>query len=191
MKRWALIAAMVLGIGLTGCSNLSEKDLADLQNPNDTVKKHAIEKVSSEGRMPLSLVNRLSFDGIMEKRAVDIMVEQLKRGKESEDIQLSILSALGNLGRRVTVPVAVLVERLDDKNPEIRLQAVESLGKIGNKEAVPALVDLLEKEPNKYPIIWALGEIGDRSAVPALNKLLSSEDKYLKYNANKALGKIR
>ena len=191
MKTWALIGAMIFGIGFTGCSNLSEKDLADLQNPNDTVKKRAIEKVSKERRMPFALLNRLSFDGIMEKRAVDIMVEQLKRGKESEDIQLSILRALGDLGDRVTVPVAVLVERLDDKNPEIRLQAVESLGKIGNKEAVPALVDVLETEPNKYHIIWALGEIGDRNAVPALNKLLASDDKYLKYNANKALGKIR
>jgi len=89
------------------------------------------------------------------------------------------------------VPVGVLIERLDDENAKIRLQAVESLGKIGNKEAVPALVGLLETEPDKYPIIWALGEIGDKSAVPALNKLLTSEDKYLKYNAKKALGKIQ
>ena len=191
MKRWALISAMVFGIGLTGCSDLSEKDLSDLRSPNDMVKKHAIEKVSREKRMPVSLVNRLFFDGIMEKRAVDIMVTQLRKGKESEDIQLVILGALGSLGRRVTVPVGVLIERLDDENAKIRLQAVESLGKIGNKEAVPALVGLLETEPDKYPIIWALGEIGDKSAVPALNKLLTSEDKYLKYNAKKALGKIQ
>jgi HEAT repeat protein len=56
---------------------------------------------------------------------------------------------------------------------------------------VPALVQLLEKETNKYPIIWALGEIGDKSAVPALNRLLASGDKYMRYNANKALSKIR
>ena len=191
MNRWILISVMVFGIGLTGCSNLSEKDLSDLRSPNDMVKKHAIEKMSREKRMPVSLVNRLFFDGIMEKRAVDIMVTQLRKGKESEDIQLVILGALGSLGRRVTVPVGVLIERLDDENAKIRLQAVESLGKIGNKEAVPALVGLLETEPDKYPIIWALGEIGDKSAVPALNKLLTSEDKYLKYNAKKALGKIQ
>jgi len=191
MKKWALISAMVFGIGLTGCSDLSEKDLSDLRSPNDMVKKHAIEKVSREKRMPVSLINRLFFDGIMEKRAVDIMVTQLRKGKESEDIQLVILGALGSLGRRVTVPVGVLIERLDDENAKIRLQAVESLGKIGNKEAVPALVGLLETEPDKYPIIWALGEIGDKSAVPALNKLLTSEDKYLKYNAKNALGKIQ
>jgi len=191
MKKWALISAMVFGIGLTGCSDLSEKDLSDLRSPNDMVKKHAIEKVSREKRMPVSLINRLFFDGIMEKRAVDIMVTQLRKGKESEDIQLVMLGALGSLGRRVTVPVGVLIERLDDENAKIRLQAVESLGKIGNKEAVPALVGLLETEPDKYPIIWALGEIGDKSAVPALNKLLTSEDKYLKYNAKKALGKIQ
>ena len=191
MKKWALISAMVFGIGLTGCSDLSEKDLSDLRSPNDMVKKHAIEKVSREKRMPVSLINRLFFDGIMEKRAVDIMVTQLRKGKESEDIQLVMLGALGSLGRRVTVPVGVLIERLDDENAKIRLQAVESLGKIGNKEAVPALVGLLETEPDKYPIIWALGEIGDKSAVPALNKLLTSEDKYLKYNAKNALGKIQ
>ena len=88
------------------------------------------------------------------------------------------------------VPVSPVIEKLKEENPRVRLQAVESLGKIKNPKAAPALVQLLENETDKYPIIWALGEIRDRNAVPGLNQLLSSEDKYVRYNATKALAKI-
>lgn len=176
---------------MAACSNMTEKDLGNLESPNDIVKQEAIKKIANGEPYPLNLVNRFFYNGFVEKRAVEIMVGQLRDGKESEDIQLGILKALGELGQRTEVPVSPLVKRLRDENPRIRLQAVESLGKIRNPEAVPALIELLDIETNKYPIIWALGEIGDRTAVPALNRLLVSEDKYVRYNAGRALAKIR
>jgi hypothetical protein len=54
-----------------------------------------------------------------------------------------------------------------------------------------ALIKLPENERDEYPVIWALGEIGDQRAIPTLNRLLSSEDKYVRYNADGALAKIR
>ena len=175
---------------IAACSPITEKDLAELQSPNDAVKKEAIQKFATGERFPVSLVEPF-LTRSREKKAVAIMAELLHGGGESEDIQVNILKAMGELGKRTQVPVSPLIEKLKERNPRIRLQAVESLGKIKNKEAVPALVRLLEKEGNTYPIIWALGEIGDKSALPALNRLLASGDKYARYNANKALRKIR
>lgn len=182
MKTSSLFSVMVLSICITACSQISEKDLAELQSPNDLVKREAIQKISKQERL---------FNRNVEKRAVAILVELLDGGRESEDIQLSILKALGELGKRIDVPISSLIEKLGDENPRIRLQAVESLGKIKNGEAVQALLKLLEAETDKYPIIWALGEIGDKRAISALNSLLASKDEYLRYNARKALEKIR
>jgi HEAT repeat protein len=46
---------------------------------------------------------------------------------------------LGRIGATSSVPV--LVERLDDRRPEVRMAAVRALGDIGSAEAVPALGD--------------------------------------------------
>lgn len=190
MHKSSVIVAVVLSICFTACSSLCEKDLEDLQSPNHIVKKEAIGKISEPGRFPFTISRRL-FGGGIEKKAVTILVEMLNKGKESEDIHLSILKTLGDLGMRTEVPIEPLIDKLKDENPRIRLRAVESLGKIRNEKAVSALLQLLEEEPNKYPIIWSLGQIGDKRAIPALNTLLSSEDKFLQYNARKALKKIR
>ena len=44
---------------------------------------------------------------------------------------------LGKVGARRSVPV--LLERLEDRRPEVRMAAVQALGDIGSAEAVPAL----------------------------------------------------
>jgi len=190
MNIVSVLLTLLLSGLMAGCSTITEKDLVDLQSHNDTVKKEAIQKLTRGENFFLSLIGPFLNRG-MEKKAVSIMVESLSGAKTSEDIQLSILKAMGELGKRTEVPVSPLIEGLKDGNPQIRLQAVESLGKIKNERSVPALIQLLKSETDKYPVIWALGEIGDKSAVPALNRLLASRDKYVRYNANKALSKIR
>ena len=125
-----------------------------------------------------------------EKRAVTIMVELMESGKESKEIELSILEALGRLGRSTEIPCFPLIGKLKDEDRQIRLQAVESLGKARCREALPALVQLLKDDKSKYCVIWALGELGDTRAIPALNPLLESDDQYARYNARRALAKI-
>lgn len=181
---------VILSLLIPACSPTTEEDLTNLRSPNDAVKVEAIQKFSRREGLPLSLVGRY-LNKNTEGKAVAIMVELLRGGNESEDIQLSILKAMGELGKRTEVPVSSLIEKLRDGNPRIRLTAVESLGKIKNKTAIPALIQLLETDTDTYPIIWALGEIGDKRAVLVLNQLLASQDKYSRYNANKALKKIR
>ena len=41
---------------IAACSPITEKDLAELQSPNDAVKKEAIQKFATGERFPVSLV---------------------------------------------------------------------------------------------------------------------------------------
>jgi len=181
--------ALILSILVSGCTTVTEQDLADLQSPNAIVKKEAVDRISKGPGFPFNLMGPF-VSKENEKKAVTIMVELLRSGKGSKDAKLSILKALGELGKRTEVPAAPLIEKLKDKDPHVRHWATEALGKTKNKKALPALVKLLEQQTDKYPVIWALGEIGDQGAIPHLDQLLASEDKYVTYNAYRALAKI-
>ena len=180
---------VLLSVLVTGCSAVTEQDLADLQSPNAIVKTEAIHRISRGKGFSLPLIDGL-VNRADEEAAVALMVESLRSGKESKDMQMSILKALGVLGKRRKVPFSPLVEKLKDKDPGIRAHAIEAVGKTRNKEALTALIRLLEEDTDKYRIIWAFGEIGDKRAIPTLNSLLASNDVYVRYNAYRALAKI-
>jgi hypothetical protein len=180
---------MMISVFVVGCATVSEEDLVDLQSPNAIVKQEAIQRISQEQSFPASLMYDLASNE-NEKNAIAIMVESLRRGRESKDVQLNILTALGELSKRTQVPVSPLIEKLKDEDPDIRTQAIEALARTQSKEASTALVKLLEEDAHKYAIIWAIGEIGDKGAIPTLNRLLASEDKYVRHNASRALAKM-
>jgi len=184
----AFLAAMLI-MRKGGCSSVTEQDLAHLQSANAMVKKEAIVRISRGPSFPMSLIDGFLSKG-NETEAVYIMTELLQKGNESKDVELTILAALGELGKRRQIPVSALIEKLKDKDPRIRTQAVEALAKTNNGDASAALARLLDEKTDKYPIIWALGEIGDQVSVAVLDRLLASEDKYVRYNARKALARI-
>jgi tetratricopeptide (TPR) repeat protein len=190
MRTSLVFFALILSIFVSsGCTTVSEQDLADLQSPNAIMKKEAIDRISRGPGFPYNLTGFLvSKDN--EKKAVAIMVELLQSKKGSKDVKLSILKALGEIGKRIEVPAAPLIEELKDEDPHVRHCAIEALGKTKNKTALPALVKLLEQQTDKYPVIWALGEIEDQRAIVHLDQLLDSKDKYVTYNAYRALAKI-
>jgi tetratricopeptide (TPR) repeat protein len=179
----------VLSTFVSGCTTVTEQDLADLQSPNAIVAKEAVERISRGPGFPLNLMGPLARRE-NEEKAVSIMVEVLRQGHGAKDVKLSILKALGDLGKRTEVPAAPLIEKLKHKDPHVRHCAIEALGKTKSKEALPTLVKLLEQQTDRYPVIWALGEIGDYGAIPYLDQLLAGEDKYVTYNAYRALAKI-
>ncbi|MBN1842122.1 MAG: HEAT repeat domain-containing protein [Deltaproteobacteria bacterium] len=181
--------ASVLLIVVSGCGNVTDQDLADLQSSNAVVRKDAIDRISQGRAFSFPLVSSL-VDARHKEEAVRIMMELLCSGDESKDMQLNILARLGELGGEVEVPSFPLIEKLKDKDPEIRNAVISTLAKLKARAASKPLVDLLEQETGKYTIIWALGEIGDPDAVKTLNRLLASDDKYVKYNAQQALAKI-
>jgi len=184
-----VLFALTLSMWASGCTTVTEQDLADLQSSNAVVKNEAVDRISRGQGFPLKWMGPF-VSSENEQKAVAIMVESLRSGRESKDGKLSILKALGKLGKRIEVPAAPLIENLMDKAPHVRHCAIEALGKTKNKKALPALVKLLEQPTDKYPVIWALGEIGDEGAIPYLDQLLASEDKYARYHAYRALAKI-
>jgi HEAT repeat protein len=190
MRLVSIVSVGISLIVLSGCSTVAEKDLADLQSPNEVVKTQAIERVGKGLAFPLNLVEFL-MSRANEEKAAGIMIALLRSGKESKVTQLSLINTLGQLGKEADPPVVALIEELKDQDHDIRAKAIEALGKTKSRQASAPLVKLLDEETDKnLTIIWALGEIGDPQAIPALNPLLDSEDKYVRFNARKALAKI-
>jgi len=184
--------SLVLGFGAlaTGCSTVSSTDLRAMQSKNAVVKRDAIRSVSTKER---GFVYRL-FAGFMgktnEKRAVEILQSLLRSGKEPVTVELCIIKALGEFGKRVEVRDSLLLERLKGGSPEVRRVTIEALGKMRSKRASTVLMALVNQKEYRYPAIWALGEIGDQEAVPTLNALLASNNQYVRYHARKALAKL-
>lgn len=82
---------------------------------------------------------------------------------------------LGNIGSRRSVPV--LLERLDDRRPEVRAAAVRALGDVGSDEAVPALSEaFLERRIAPTNVVKeALRRIGGQAG-PAFERGIASAD---------------
>jgi succinoglycan biosynthesis transport protein ExoP len=167
-----------------GCSRSSNKYLnpninvylRDMKSSNVVIKRAAIYKL---GQLKV-------------KEAVPEMISLLN--KDSEEIAPFIIEALGKIGDKAAV--SPLISMLGRDNVLIREKAIEALGKIGDKRAVPALIPILEQKDNRtesevFTAIWALGNIGDKSAEPVLNSLLEDNNKYVRYNVEEALKKIR
>jgi tetratricopeptide (TPR) repeat protein len=189
MRVLLVVFVVLLCALVSGCSTVTEQDLADLQSPNAIVVKEAVDRISRGSGFPVNLMGPLARRG-NETKAVSIMIEVLDGGRGSKDVKLSILKALGDLGKRTEAPASVLIGQLKDKDLHVRHCAIEALGKTRSEEALPMLVKLLEHDTDRYPAIWALGEIGDCGAIPHLEQLLANGDKYAMYNAYRALAKI-
>lgn len=106
-----------------------------------------------------------------------------------EEVRVKSVMALGAIGSQEAVPA--LIKRLDDGSLEVRREAVTALGKLKNPEAIPPLIRHLVDEEIELALIWATGNIGDKSAIPVLNELMASDDPYIRYNASRALSKIK
>jgi capsular exopolysaccharide synthesis family protein len=176
-----LLTVMITGIG---CSKSSNPYL----NPN--IKEYLKDIKSSNIPIQRNAINKLGLLQI--KDAVPEMIRLLPQSPA--EVKPDIVEALGNIGDKAALDP--LIAMLDNENILVREKAIEALGKIGDKRAVPVLTSILEQKDNKtegevFTAIWALGNIGDKSAEPVLNSLLGDRNKYVRYNAEQALKKIR
>ncbi|MDP8248862.1 MAG: HEAT repeat domain-containing protein [Candidatus Tritonobacter lacicola] len=140
-----------------------------------------------------------SNNALLQMKAIDFAAEERESAampglivlldSPIEEVRLKSVFALGRIGSQEAVPA--LIERLDDESLDIRREAVTSLGKLKNPAAIHSLVLLLDSEELELAVIWAIGNIGDSRSIPILNDLLAGEDPYVRYNASRALAKIR
>jgi HEAT repeat protein len=107
---------------------------------------------------------------------------------ERAQAALAVLSPTGDL-------VLVLVQALDDDDPDLRLLAVEVLAQLEPDErTLPALVAALE-HPDRLVRIAAVEQVvrfgtKAKSALPSLEKWLADEDERFRLSAVAAISKI-
>jgi len=172
MKTIFKVLLFILLIFNFGClSNDTKKYIRDLKSENVMVRNNAIYYLGKK----------------KEKRAVPLLIELLNNDQIKE-IKLNAIESLGEIGEGSSVDA--LVNVLKEKDNDMRIAAVDALGKIREQKAVKPLINILSDRDIKVIAIWALGNIGGKSAIPILTRLLHDQDKYVRYNAAKALNKI-
>jgi hypothetical protein len=139
---------------------------------------------------PLPLLRPAPPDIASLKEAGDI--DRLTRLLSHPDpgVQWQAAEALAGLGKPAT---RSLLGELDHPDPEVRLGVIEALGDIGDPSVVPALVQLLGGEKSsevRWAVTLALGNTGDPAAIPPLAQALRDPDKYVRFGAAMALGKL-
>jgi HEAT repeat protein len=110
---------------------------------------------------------------------------------EDEKMQSSALFAMG----RSADPYwrKLLVQELDNPNPELRFEAARACGELENELAVSRLVQMSMSDPDRevqQAAVSALGRIGDREAREALETFYESEDEVLSVAAAEALDEM-
>ena len=106
------------------------------------------------------------------REAVPGLVRLLR--DENEEVRNFSAVMLGDISSRQAV--APLIEALRDRDINVRHAAAEALGKIGEHAALFPLMELLNEDFwQQYPAIVAMGEMRDNRAVPRLLQLLDNE----------------
>lgn len=167
---WVLLFVLVL-VPLPGCSSDLDDQIENLKSPNPMVRLEAakLAKRENDPRLAAALTPLLS--------------------DPSKEIRLTAADALTYIGTNEEVPA--LAAALADSDREVRLASVNALGRIKDERAVVPLLKLLQTEREPYSIIWALGNIGSSVALDALTPMLDHEDSYTRYQARRALLKLR
>lgn len=84
----------------------------------------------------------------------------------------------------------VLLEALEDYDPEVRREAAHQLGERRDPRALNPLISALADPEVSAGAAWALGEVGDPRAGAALMELLDDSDLNVRVAAARALGGV-
>lgn len=171
LSLFGLISASLLVVPLCGCGDDVDRYVQDLGSRNPMVRLEAakLAKRVNDPQLAAALTPLLD-DG-------------------SQDIRLNAAIALAHIGTAEEVPA--LIAALGDESRDVRLSAVDALGRIQDDRAVPSLLAMLDTEKEPYSVIWALGNIGSDQSLDALTPMLDGDNRYVRYQARRALLKIR
>ena len=171
--RRALVLMLAWGLAapLLGCDSEIETTVQNLQSPNPMVRLESAKMARrvDDPRVAAALTPLLN--------------------DSSKEIRLTAATSLTYVGTAQEVPS--LAAALKDAEHDVQLAAVDALGRIGDERAVGPLLELLATEAKPYSVIWALGNIGSIQSLDALAPMLDAEDRYTRYQARRAMLKLR
>ncbi len=172
-------------------------------------RKYALEALNKLGWKPESVsekvkrlfnqkkwFNQKNWDEIIKfgESAIEPLIEIMTTVWSWVD-QQDAIRCLGKIGSKKAVEP--LVNFIEDKKKEkyARHEAIRALGLINDETTVDLLISIMndDEEDDYYTrsaAIWALGEIGIPKPVSGLIKLTKNENKYIKRNVLRTLGKI-
>jgi HEAT repeat protein len=110
---------------------------------------------------------------------------------ENEKMQASALFAMGHSADPYWV--RLLLQELDNHNPELRFEAARALGELEASPAVSRLIELAFEDPDldvQQAAVGALGRIGGRDAREALEVCYASDDEAISEAAAEALDEM-
>lgn len=111
-------------------------------------------------------------------------------GNADPSVRWQAADALGACGEKAVPP---LIRALKSGSVPVRLGAAGSLGAIRNPRATGPLTEIAGRDPSpevRWAAVLALGEIGSLGSVPFLVSLLGDPDRYVRYGAATALGRL-
>ncbi len=168
--RLLLLLALLLPCGPTACNSEVNRYIEDLGSANPMVRLEAATRARH----------------VDDKRLAAALAPLLQ--DSSTEIRLQAAISLSRIGTTEEAPA--LIGALKDPDREVRLAAVDALGVIPDERAVEPLCELMRSEPEPYSIIWALGSIGSDEALDDLTPMLEHDNRYVRYQASRALLKI-
>jgi HEAT repeat protein len=110
---------------------------------------------------------------------------------EDEKMQASALFAMGRSADAFWRKL--LVQELENPNPELRFEAARACGELETRLAVPKLIQMSTDDPDRevqQAAVWALGRISGRAAREALEAFFESDDEALSHAAAEALDEM-
>jgi HEAT repeat protein len=152
-----------------------------LRDPDETVRKDAVEVVAKMDKVPTALV------GVVQTALKD----------KSSDVRASATTALSKVETVVgaEAKTSTYLASIRDRDNAVRQESIEGLGKlgVGSPDVVAALVRALKDKDEfvRKAAARALGDVKARDAIPALTQAWKTDkDSMVQSAARDALEKL-
>jgi HEAT repeat protein len=125
----------------------------------------------SSPSIPVKVAAIRALGQIQHQNAVADITETMKDAKVSSRVELAIIRALADSGKKEATPYLIAyAKRQDDK---LARAAARALGRLKDPRGGPVLATLLKRTTMLYDVIIAVGMVGEIKAIPALLRIIT------------------
>ena len=202
LKNTFIITVLILFLSIEGCAEKkseSDKLFEILRTGNNLERIKGSEKLLEMGvSIEDKLIKHLEEESENKRKSIIWILGELgdKRNvrhitlfiDHSHDLTRFVLTALGKIGDRETIPI--IVKKLRNKSRYIRTDAIRALGRIGDKKALPYLIEA--KSDSDWHVreaaAIAFGKIGGPDAISHLKDMANNDpDSVVQISAEESL----